>query len=134
MPSRRNLKVLRSGFFIRFFSVGVGFKGPGLQRDSGAGRISVQGDLTAQRSILGFQVNGATQFFDPGGYFADRLRSVRVKCDTVLPCHRSAFLDGLDRADLVVGMHDGDEDGLGGDGSSDCRGISFSWASAATSS
>ena len=38
--------------------------------------------------------------------FADRLRCIGVKADSVLPGDRADFRDRLDGADFVVGMHD----------------------------
>jgi hypothetical protein len=39
-----------------------------------------------------------------------------MKPNPVLPGERSDFLDRLDGADLVVGMHDAYQNGLGSDG------------------
>ena len=44
--------------------------------------------------------------------FTSRLGCVRVKDDAMLTCNRCNFPHRLDSADLVVGMHHGDEDGL----------------------
>ena len=38
-------------------------------------------------------------------------------------CNHRTFLDGLDRADLVVGMHDADQDSVGGNRATEVVGI-----------
>ena len=45
-----------------------------------------------------------------GRNLADGLGGIGVKQDAVLMGDSGAILDRLDRADLVVGMHDADED------------------------
>ena len=56
----------------------------------------------------------------PGGYVhgnvSDRLNGVGVEEHTSLPGDGGDLGDGLDGADLVIGGHDGDEDGVGADG------------------
>ena len=52
-----------------------------------------------------------TKHINLGWYLAYRLRGICVKQNTGFMGDARAFLDGLDSADLVVGMHDADEDG-----------------------
>ena len=44
--------------------------------------------------------------------FADRLRRIRVEGDPMLSGDCGAALDRLDRANLIVGVHDADQDGI----------------------
>ena len=46
------------------------------------------------------------------GQVSRRLHGVGVEQDALLPAQRTDLLDGLDRADLVVGVHDGDQRGV----------------------
>src|SRR5439155_26121410 len=50
------------------------------------------------------------ELVDLGRDLSNRLRCVRMKADPMLPRDRADFLDRLDRADLVVGVHDADQD------------------------
>ena len=50
------------------------------------------------------------------GDLADGLGAVAVHQSAVAVSDCGDLRDGLDRADLVVGVHDGDEEGFGGDG------------------
>ena len=49
------------------------------------------------------------------GIFPICLHGIGMERDLVLPGDCPEFRDRLDGADLVVGVHDGDEDGLVGD-------------------
>jgi hypothetical protein len=51
---------------------------------------------------------------DVDGDLADGLNGVAMEEDTLLMAELADGLDGLDDADFVVGVHDGDEDGLVG--------------------
>ena len=57
---------------------------------------------------------------------ADRLNGIRMKQDFPLPTESTDFVDWLKAANLVIGMHDGDEDCLIGDSGSDIVGIDSS--------
>ena len=55
-------------------------------------------------------------FLDVHGNFADGLHCVHMKEDALFFGDLADFRDGLNHADFVVGVHDGDQDGLGRDG------------------
>lgn len=54
---------------------------------------------------------------------ADRLRCVGVKPDPTFPRNSTDLLDRLDRANLIVGVHDADQDGARRDGTTHVVGI-----------
>ena len=56
------------------------------------------------------------EFVDLCRDLSDRLRCVGVKTDAMLTRNRADFLDRLDGADLVVRVHDADQDRLRRDG------------------
>jgi hypothetical protein len=56
------------------------------------------------------------EFVDLGRDFSHRLRCIGMDTDPALPRDRADFLDRLDGADLVVGVHDADQDRLRSDG------------------
>ena len=53
---------------------------------------------------------------DVDGQMSRRLHGVGVEQDALLPADRADLRNGLDGADLVVGVHDGDQAGVGPDG------------------
>ena len=57
------------------------------------------------------------------GDLADGLGAIAVHQDALAMGDFGDLRDGLDSADLVVGVHDGDEDGFGGDGLLDLPGV-----------
>ena len=63
------------------------------------------------------------EFVHTRGDLADGLRGVGVEGDAVLACDVGDLGDRLDGADLVVGVHDGDEDGAGLDRAGDVVGV-----------
>ena len=56
------------------------------------------------------------QFLDIHGNHPHRSDRIGVEGDFFLPGDPGDFLDGLDGPDLVIAVHDGHQDGLGGDG------------------
>src|SRR6266446_7706554 len=63
------------------------------------------------------------ELVDFGRDLSDRLRRVGVKANSVLPRDGADFLDRLDGADLVVGMHDAYQDRLRSNGATHVLGI-----------
>src|ERR1700683_4035065 len=55
-------------------------------------------------------------FLDVHRNFADGLHAVHVEKNAFFFCDLANLRDGLDYADFVVGVHDGNQDGLGRDG------------------
>src|SRR5678816_2083844 len=51
-----------------------------------------------------------TKLIDVYRNFAEGLRRVRVKADAMLPGNRANLRNWLNRADFVVGVHDGNQD------------------------
>src|SRR5262245_65052597 len=60
---------------------------------------------------------------DAGRDLADGLRRVGMEQGAVLMGNAGAVLDRLDGADLIVGMHDADQDGTGTDWLAEFMGI-----------
>ena len=54
--------------------------------------------------------------FDVDRNFPDGLHGISVEVDVALDGDAADFFEGLDGAEFIVGVHDGDEDGLGANG------------------
>ena len=76
---------------------------PDVEGADTLGAIELVGGEGEEVDVLGLHVDR---------HVADDLDGIGVEGHLVLPCNRTQFRDRLDRADLVVGVHDGDQDRL----------------------
>ena len=73
--------------------------------------------------VSGNRKQVGTQFVHARGDLANRLRCIRVEADAMLVGNFRDVGDRLNRADLVVGVHDADQAGVGCDRLADIIGI-----------
>ena len=121
---RRKHRALRAGAPPAFMSGAVN---QGLERRSGT---DIEGPhaLRSIELVTGHREQVDSQLVDAGRYLADRLRGIRMEKNAVVARDPGARLDRLNRADLVIRVHDADEHRVGADGATHVVGVDESGA------
>ena len=87
---------------------------PDIEGADTLGAVELVGREGEEIDVLGFHVHRDVP---------DYLHSISMERDFVLPCNRTQFRDRLDGTDLVVGVHDADQDRLVCDRPFEFRGV-----------